>query len=565
MKAILCCAAVVFLSLSSHAQEPEDLPPPTVYVRVPVPDALYADDPASLADFEKLLSRARVREVEKAPAESINQVIAREYQFGISKTPRAYKLVEDAVRQLNKDKSADKLLIPDIAPRAWEDFNPKNPANRIPKIAAWEPAQAVVIDGETVFHGRPRIIEEGRRASQSMVIEYPVPEAQAREWKADPTFVGEILNFPLRARLADADTTTGSAYRVLTEPQAKSVSDTLAKAKRDAYLVIADSGWPGNDEYKYSVELFTRAINVVRADRLNLTDPISLGLPANLSAEPQNKHSVAIRDALRELEALDTADRIKVIYMPLTREQGAAPLLEALIATAYLVDLRIARPSIIKPGQTEIDQAAKFAKAVVDQVPSVWPEKQRQVRTDKAVLQSAMRVLNWFAEEKATDVSFFLNESWTVKHDEYYVAFPAPMRGAVLAATGNDNEQVHVDLWEFSQRCIGNTDTIAIMNYDANGPICKTGLIDAAGVDDALAVGFDGRVSAASCDGGGTSISTPRVGWLLAVGEAVRVKRFNPKRWGLDALKALKAVRSEVSLKGLLFDPVKFLDLALQP
>lgn len=558
----------ILVAATSLAQTPE----PVVYVRVPVGDALYDDDSASLAQFHALLSQARLREVQKNPAESINEVIAREYKFGHTRTPRAYALIEQAVKNLNDHIHTDKILLPDIAPRALEDFNPKKPANEIPKIAAWRPEQATIINGDTVFRGRPQIIDSGRKASQSMVIEYPVSVAQAKKWKADPSFVGEVLNFPMTALLAADTANSNPPFRVLSDTQAKAVKDALATPKHDSYIVIADSGWPSDTEYQYSVNLLTQMINVVRSDLLNLTTPVVLSMPPHLVKGPQNTHCIAIRDALREFEDLDMADHVKVAYMPLTREQGAAPLLQALIATTYLVDLRIKKPSIVKPGPEELKQADDFAKTVVDRLPPEWPAMQQQVQTDKVLLEAAIRVLNWFVgpnpplSKRASDTTVFFNESWTVKHEEYFFAPPSPLRGAVIAATGNNNEKINIDLWEFSQRCIANKDTIAVMNYDATGTlICKSGAIDQNYVDSALAVGFDGRV-ASDCLGGGTSISAPRVAWLLAAGEAVRVKRFDSGQWGLDALNALIAVRSEPStLKGLLFDPVKFLMLAQKP
>jgi len=143
------------------------------------------------------------------------------------------------------------------------------------------------------------------------------------------------------------------------------------------------------------------------------------------------------------------------------------------------------------------------------------------------------------------------------------VEFPSPFRGAVVAATGNNNEKVNLELWDFSQRSIGHRDTIAVMNFDEKDIACDSGRVDEQHLNDAFAVGFDGRAGD-DCKGGGTSLSAPRVAWLFAAADAVRAKRFNAKLWGTDAMNSLLPLRSGNTLAALRLDPVAFLRAAVQ-
>jgi hypothetical protein len=190
-------------------------------------------------------------------------------------------------------------------------------------------------------------------------------------------------------------------------------------------------------------------------------------------------------------------------------------------------------------------------------VPNQWVGQ--EVKTDKAILDALLWIGDKYAEKK--DTVFFINESWTVPHEEFFVTYPSPLQGLVVAAVGNSGDNVNSTLRDFSQRCINNRDTLAVMNMNRGGQlICSSSTVDDQNLDDVLSVGFDGLVSDSEnqC---GTSFAAPRVAWLLAASESLRTQTIAFQTWGVRLHHRLRDARdpSANGLGKLRLDPVRFL------
>jgi len=102
-----------------------------------------------------------------------------------------------------------------------------------------------------------------------------------------------------------------------------------------------------------------------------------------------------------------------------------------------------------------------------------------------------------------------------------------------------------------------------IINMTSDGVVPGSTRIAEKDIDVALAAGFDGAVTD---DVTGTSFSSPRVGWFLAAGEAVRTKDLDLDRWAIEFRQQLRSLRDPQAsnyLK-LLFDPVRYVKAQAQ-
>lgn len=145
-------------------------------------------------------------------------------------------------------------------------------------------------------------------------------------------------------------------------------------------------------------------------------------------------------------------------------------------------------------------------------------------------------------------------------HKKFSVVHPDPLRGAVVAAGGNANENLSDGAVDFAQRSIRHKDTIAVMNINDAGIACTSATVALADLPHAFVVAFDGRVGPNDCDDSGTSFAAPRIAWLFAAGEAIRKTSLPHASWGNRQHDYIKTLRNPANaLLGTRLDPVAFL------
>lgn len=548
----------------------------TVLVRIPI-NAAYSNSALALARLDRALAAAPLRVVDKPAATNPEETLVNIIKFGPYKNPSAslaYKKIKNTVRTLNpgafQTATQADLQIPALPRWAYTDWNRDKAVNYVPQITSWSATQSQVKDGRVVVSGVPTTVNSAD-ASQSGVIEVHLTLTDALAYFDKLSTLGipkaaRLYDRTLDITLAAGECPGPEPQTVLSNDQKARIAKALLRATqgRQVFVVVADTGYPSEDAYSQSRQFAFDAIaSMMKKYRLGPL-PDGASNPADAFVCPLNQHVVEVSHALREFESLDST-HVKVVYFPLTKEQHSEGLLNALLRFRYLFDLtqgaigkKIAPPTITTLEQQQ--HADKENRRVLDGLPPEWPAFQKQLRTDKSVLDAWLLLMQLYAQEHQT--AFFLSTSWTMNHAEPTVDVPNPLRGAVVAATGNANEDIGGNVQpgiDFAQRSVSAKDTVAVMNFTNSGdPDCNSGLINSSYRTSAFAVGYLGRLFGTDCAGSATSYATPRVAWLLAAAEAVRQRPFN--MYGADASMYIDSLRSGAGLQRFLLDPVTLLE-----
>jgi hypothetical protein len=571
---------------SCTGQQADPATTAVVHVRV---NTAYDDSDQSLLLLDTLAQYAPVRLIPVAAGDTLDALFVREYGFGVSDLPKSYALLLRFILTRNhlsrpEDLRPGSLIIPAIPKRAWMRFGRSNPMNYVANMSIFQaatanvasasanrrPAQAAVGFAETepsdFAYNQSVPSEEHRFTAPYELLAFQMPLKAAGKLVESTAFgPGTVTagTFPLPVKLASENTCDTEAasrdHQTLTLQQKGRLSQLLKEqTQRSPVVFILDTGWPNLSSYQESRSALYEVLDKVWRGKFGVPFP-KAGAQRTIPAA-HHQHCRCIERALKELRALDQDvepdKRIKIIYVPLTREQGAGTILADLLQTSNLLQRLEAENGSLSP---EIIRGARtWANDLVKRYfPRQWSGE--EVQTDKSVLDAVLLVGQAYA--RLSDKVFFASESWTVSHGgKYYVQYQTPEFGIVASAAGNDGT---TNLLDFAQRSASTKDTMAIINMTAHGVVSQSTRIGEPDIDIALAAGFDGSVTD---DISGTSFSSPRVAWFLAAGEAVRKKNVNLERWGIELHQQLRAMRDpKASLyQKLLFDPVRYIEAQAQ-
>jgi hypothetical protein len=583
--ALLLCLS--WLPLSCLGQEQADqATTAVVHVRV---DTAYDDSTQSLLLLDTLAQYAPVRLIPVAAGDTLDALFVREYGFGVSDLPKSYALLLRFILQKNhlsrpEDLRPGSLIIPAIPKRAWMRFGRGNPMNYVANMTVFQaatanvasasanrrPAQAAVGIAEAepsdVAYNQSVPSEEHRFTAPYELLAFQMPLKAAGQLVESTAFrPGTVTagTFPMPVKLASENTCDTEAvsrdHQTLTPQQKGRLSQLLKEqTQRSPVVFILDTGWPSFAAYQESRNALYEVLDKVWRGKFGV--PFTKSGAQRTIPVAHHEHCRCIERALKELRALDQDvepdKRIKVIYVPLTREQGAGTILTDLLQTTNLLQRLEAENGNLNANI--IHGARTLADGLVKRYfPRKWSGE--EVQTDKSVLDAVLLVGQAYA--KLSDTVFFVSESWTVSHGgKYYVQYQTPEFGMVASAAGNDGT---TNLLDFAQRSRSTKDTLAIINMTPDGIVSKSTRIEETDIDIALAAGFDGAVTD---DITGTSFSSPRVAWFLAAGEAVRKKTLNLDRWGVELQLQLKAMRDPLAThyQKLLFNPVRYIEAQAQ-
>jgi hypothetical protein len=577
--------AVLMPCRSSVAQvDAEKRSTALVQVRI---NTAYDDSTESLSLLNALIEHGPTRQVAVPAGGTLSSICVREYAFGFSDLPKTYQLIVAAILARNKlgspeDLKPGFLVIPAIPRRAATIFNKSDFRNYVADRYIFRVKDALPAEiASACSHCKPSLSAPGinsiaeignaadiaytgptgangnRIAAQYTLVNYELPLAATADFMASGPVaaVSSVFAYPLPISLA-ADYTcdladTSKDIEFLKDSEKQQITDLLGNSQRSSFFFVLDTGWPSQATYDQSRNDLYSILTTIWKHYFNIEFSSAKASPS--IGDPNHPHCKCIERSLRSLRALDAAHHVKVIYLPLTQEQGGATIIADLLQTMVLLqqvsDANVTlTPDIVKKAR---DQAEELATT---RFPQKWVGE--SVRTDKSLLDAVLFIGNKYSETQKT--VFIANESWTAIHEQYFVTYPSPLFGTVVAATGNADENVNEKALDFSQRASNNHDTIAVLNMQAKGIICDSGFIDQRDIDSAMAVGFDGHITEDFC---ATSFATPRVAWFLAAGEAVRTADLTPRHWGIDLHDCLSALRngSNEGFTKLLFEPVKFL------
>jgi hypothetical protein len=580
---VACAGLIATLPQSSLAQKNGETGGKQILVQILVNTA-YDDSEASLKQISTLIKGLPVRRVQFGKNDNPSSLILREYGISTYKhdaasyLPKTYKLIEQTVLSMNgvnrpEELRHGRIRIPELPRKALEDPNAGNPLNSIPILSVIS-ASAISVRkdpptnvADLEFVGTADVSSLGRPAAQNHLLDLSFSAAFAKKILNEPAFqkaVTGVFNYPMTMTLGAEDNAQDEIatvdHLVLSEAQRRSIQDLLAtNAQREVLVFILDTGWPDATSYADSKRTLHE---LVRFTQQQFFGRELAKIPDSKPfVEPSNAHCKYVSRALAELRKLDSKDHIKIIYVPLTKEQNAAPLLTELLQTEYV---RGATKYSEKQLKVPKDLLKRSRAAAENTVRTSYPDKWNgnEIDTDKSILDAILDLGNSYAKEKNT--VFFVNESWTVPHDEYHVYYPTTLYGVVLAAAGNAGINITAAQLDFADRSTSHKDTLAVMNLRpglARLP-CNSSYISEKVVDKAMAVAFDGEVVGTTICG--TSFAAPRIAWILAADEAVRKAALDPTTWEADLDERLKKARDPNATKfdKLWFDPVVFLKLS---
>ena len=533
----------------------------------------YTDSAESLRQIAAVLRVLPPRRVALAPQATLSALIVEQYGFGRRNLPETYSLLEARILELNgwarpEQAQAGPVLIPSLPSNVR--FNQAIAWNELPATADFRVrASRAGIDMTTARVTdvvTERVADSSRLGANGITMELPLTPALLREVAqplAGESFVS-IPSEPIRIRFESQDECKPAiSPPLLTASQRAELGMTLSNVRRSVPLYIIDTGWPSAEAQTQSWEAVRSLITKVRAFyRLPVTafpQPPATFTPAKID------HCKRIDQALAELRAV-APSAVVPIYIPLSREQGAGPLLKEIIELADIVrrvTSRFSRNAVPSPLPPDIlNDARGLAETIVS---TRIPERISGgiTETDKAVVEG----LIWLAGEHArlTGTFHVVNESWVVTTDMIRYEQPSNPMGLIVAAAGNDERNINVAEVDFAHRSSAGGHFVAVMNMDLAGKtVCRSAVVDLSVIATANVIGYPGTIPFDS----GTSYAAPRIGWLLAAAESVRPTAIEPGLWISNLQQRLRQTRGPAtnppSLRPLLGDPVKLVRVWLQ-
>jgi hypothetical protein len=531
--------------------------------------APYDDSPDSLRQLSTIIRVLPPRRANLPPNGTISALVLAEYGFGPSNLPSTYALLQERILALNglntpEQAVAGEILVPSLPSNvrynpaiAWNSFPSVADFRVMPRSGGVDMTAARVEDVVV-----ERVTDTRRLGANGITFDLPLPANLLRD-ESIAALVKEAFaslpSEPLRVKFESQECSNPNPGPVLSQQQRVELETLLKGAKRTVPLYIVDTGWPSAVAQKESWEHLRSLLQKVR-QHFRLGASPTLPLPA--FAEPSVDHCKRIDRALDEFRSVNRT-QVRVVYVPMSKEQGAAPLLREMVEVADTVRRIVSRfrrdqlPATVPPDI--VNNAKKFASDVIPRVPDTITGEITE--TDKAVLESTIILA---AEAARLDGTFHIvNESWVVATDVVRYDQPSNPMGLIIAAAGNDGVNINLKEVDFAHRSSTGGSFLAVMNVDDNGdPTCASSSIDLSVLDTSSAIGFSGAIAGRSA----TSYAAPRVGWLLAAAEAVRPQPIEPGLWPGQIQARIKRTRTTISppsLRVLRGDPVKLVRLWL--
>ncbi len=504
----------------------------------------YDDSDESLSEIERLLLLNAPRPATVGAGDTISLVIAREFGFGAGDLPRTYSLLEKTILAWNRLDSPlamrpGTLLIPDLPQKIR--FNPAIATNRIPTSST----STVIMSAEAARLESTQIRDATRLGAAGVEMYVSVPEPLVARYESAGIITVDTRNaLPVHSLAInfsqDACVAAGSPP-VLGSADRLEMSALLATARRQAQVFVLDTGWPSQQAQSESVAALGRLLQRVRQlYRLGQAPLLTVAYVAPTTNSPAS-HCVKIESALSEFEALDTTNRVEVVYVPLTNAQNAKPLLKELLEVWHMVsairraNLSPSDPSYSVPNDIRTT-ARRLADTTVNQLPDVVANSILQ--TQKSIVEA---IIGLATETSKADGTFFIiNESWWVERNGQFFDEHDDPHGAVVAAAGNLNKEIVGDAIEFARRSASSGFYVAALNVNANGKrVCNSNFVADRFVPGTNALGYVGDIAGDT----GSSFSAARIAWLLAAAEALRSTAIGASNWHAELETRLRTLR----------------------
>lgn len=489
-----------------------------------VVDANYGFD---AVDYGALLRSNLTKPYIVKPGDSLPSIVNNRFAIGQTKTPELYAHMADRIGELNDLPNPRalpaglKLELPDIPPLLKASVA-SVPEVGVPRAQAGPSFEMVQAGNETKFWERVYKQPGFNLSATGLKTE---PLVSQLRWTSPEVATAElnsaggakkviVWDQPLIVSMADGGIQLGASIL----PDDAKFIGTLLKRKpppNEVVLYVLDDSWPDAEAFSGSKEFLIAAMDAVRK-RYRLGAGLPNGQLNGITATDfrlgKQAHSAAIKASLGDFHAL--TKKVRVIYLPLFVEQaGSRDLwmeLAFLVACANRMSTQLGKQV---PNEAVRAEALEFATEIIGRVPK------KAVDAVGPAQQGPISLLQKFAQlyAQTTGVPFFINMSWTIKARQVDFGPDPDALGVSLAATGNDALDVMDDAVYLAYRAKAFPgDVLAVMNTDGEGiPICRSGKLPLTGKLPFYGLAYDGRVEkTGDC---GTSFSTPRVAWLLAL------------------------------------------------
>lgn len=545
-----------------HAQFAEGTAKVQIFV-----NAAYDDSPQSLEEVGELLDALPPTSTTLEFGSSISDVILREFGFGKSDLDSTTTLLINEILRLNgldsaEDAQAGELLIPTLPRRAFTRPNPDNYNNGIPKLLELNVEdEAEWATGEVAFD-EVMMDDADHRGAQLAIMELDVPLDNLQQLLS--TELGQSDNFNISSGtiffdLDDETPVPTTDFPLFAELDAVEVVDYVKQSTRHSYLFIIDTGWPDESSYNQSLDAVENILDR-RWKSLGEKPPDRNRkefVPATC------RHSRKIHQALSQVRGFDPDnDKVKTIYLPLSKEQNAADLLIELLELQLLhdkyrrsYDYLLASPDFRKKQRRK---AKKRAEDIVDDLADQLGENcdQNLTYTDHSIISAIIETANFVSKKDSS--AYFINLSWLPKRNQIPLRQINDPRGAIVVAAGNVPKDVISESVEFGSLVKIRGDIVAVMNIKNGELNCKSSWVSDPLSHNGLSIGYVGDLTQADC--GGTSFAAPRVAWFLALGEAIRKDYVADSNWIRELNRDVRVTQQSVqgSWSNIEFDPIPY-------
>src|SRR5579859_3336900 len=339
------------MAVLSPAQTSPDQPTTTpaasrALVRVTLSGA-YNDSAEQAAILGSIAKQLPPTVVDIPPNDTISAFVSRQYGLGRSDGfSQIYESFERAILDLNgiedpTEWKPGKRLAPLLPHWAKTDFNSKKSANKLAVVTTTSLAtiQAQNLDFALTV---PRIINRPADAPQKFSFDMEVSsEIAQRLMSMSPdayqgVLIGRplLLNDTMTVHFAD-NTNQGDGQTVVPDGIKTRLSSLATKIhNKQSLLFVLDSGWPV-DARQQSIQMLKAIIESVRQSYKLGPAYGQVNVDGNI-AKPVNDHCINISKSLSDLQSIDNGNIVKVIFVPLSKEQNSVPILSELLYTHFL-------------------------------------------------------------------------------------------------------------------------------------------------------------------------------------------------------------------------------------
>lgn len=511
---------------------------------------------------------------------SPSDLIASVYGFGGSDSPEAYQLMQRRILALNgatdtTTLKAGKILVPDLPILTSKSASGMESEAPLVKNASGKVDYKVVATGDLrSAYSKPITIANqlSKSLTYSRLDNFSAHEAariiaEARKENRDVDG-GTEAGIELGASPAGC---ADPSVEVLSPEERTEVAAAIGgtQDQTERYLFILDTGWPTVEDQARALQHLRRIFDAVRS-AIQLPTTAAPRFPSAISPStflPLNHvHACMISRSLREFIALDNAERIKVIYLPLRPGQVAAnDLFREIISLDSLIAALGQEVFQRAPSDKEIVVAKEFSQLALGTLKAFkepWQAGDDVVRIYEPLIRGLLSVLNTYARispvtspgASKVDARFWLSLSWNFTKFAAPPSLPTTKNYMVFAAAGNDRQDFILGDRLFASEAASGTRVFAVMNSDEKqGTLtCNSALFqklwDEPNVSSNIGA-FPGRLALDATypcpgPGGGTSFSTPRLAWLTAASDvASRAEDGNwPKALSLRLVKGREKV-----------------------